>query len=165
MKPYNPLLLLLLPLLLSACASGPNFDTRRVDTAVTPRSAVTELPATRGRPVLWGGVILNTSNLEDLTRLEVLAYPLNSRQMPKREQDPLGRFILEHRGFLEPASYAEGRMVTVVGTMTRSESGTVGGSAYVYPVIEATDIYLWSRESGYSSPSNVHFGIGVGIGL
>ncbi len=155
----------LVMLLLSACASGPSFDTRQVDLAVTPRSAVAELSAARGQTVLWGGVIINTSNLESLTRIEVLAYPLNSKQIPQRDSDPLGRFILEHQGFLEPASYAEGRMVTVVGTVVRSESGKVGGSDYVYPVIEASELYLWSRDSEYNNRSNVRFGIGVGIGL
>lgn len=152
-------------LLLSACASGPGFDTKRVDLAVTPRSAITELPATRDRTVMWGGVILDTRNLESQTRLEVLAYPLNRRQMPLRDRDPLGRFILEHQGFLEPASYSEGRMVTVVGTVIRSENGKVGGSDYKYPVIKASKLYLWPRNSEYNNPSNVHFGIGVGIGL
>lgn len=158
-------LLLLVSLLLSACASGPGFDTNRVDLAVTPRSAVAELPAARESPVLWGGVILSTRNLESRTRIEVLAYPLNSNQMPQRDSDPLGRFILERQGFLEPATYAEGRMVTVVGTVLRSESGKVGGSDYVYPVIAARNLYLWSRDSEYNNRSNVHFGIGVGFGL
>jgi len=158
-------LLSIVLLLLGACASGPSFDTRRVDLAVTPRSAVAEQPLTSGQTVLWGGVILNTRNLESHTVLEVLAYPLNSNQMPQRGRDPLGRFILERQGFLEPASYAEGRMVTVVGTLERSESGTVGGSDYVYPVIEANELYLWPRDSEQYNRSNVHFGIGVGIGL
>lgn len=158
-------LLSIVLLLLSACASGPGFDTKRVDLTVTPRSAVAELPATRGRPVLWGGVILNTRNLESQTRLELLAYPLNRSQMPLRDRNPLGRFILEHQGFLEPASYAEGRMLTVVGTVIRSEKGKVGGSDYTYPVLKASELYLWPRNSEYNNQSNVHFGIGVGIGL
>ena len=152
-------------LLLNACASGPGFDTRKVNLAVTPHSAVAELPATRGRPVLWGGVIINTRNLESYTRLEVLAYPLSRNQMPQRDRDPLGRFILERQGFLEPTSYAKGRMVTIVGTVKGSEKGKVGGADYVYPVIEASELYLWPRDSEYSNQSNVHFGIGVGIGF
>lgn len=152
-------------LLLSACASGPTYDTSGVDLAATPRSAVAELPLMRGRTVLWGGVVLSISNLESRTRLEVLAYPLDSRQMPQRDQDPLGRFILERRGFLEPATYDEGRMVTALGTLERSESGKVGDSDYVYPVIEANDLYLWSRDSEKNNRTSVHFGFGLGVGL
>ncbi|MEE9422080.1 MAG: Slp family lipoprotein, partial [Gammaproteobacteria bacterium] len=63
-----PLLSLVL-LLLNACASGPGFDTAKVDLEVTPRSAVAEIPATSDQTILWGGVILNTRNQESLTRL------------------------------------------------------------------------------------------------
>jgi outer membrane lipoprotein len=158
-------LLSLLLLLLSACASGPGFDTTQVDLAATPRSAITEIPVASGQTVLWGGVILNIRNQESITRLEVLAYPLNRQQLPLRNQDPLGRFILEHPDFLEPTSYTEGRMVTIVGSVARSETGKVGGTDYVYPVIEANELHLWSRDSEKNTFSNIHFGIGVGIGL
>ena len=165
MKPLRLPLLSLVLLLLNACASGPGFDTAKVDLAVTPRSAVAEIPATSDQTILWGGVILNTRNQESLTRLEILAYPLNRKQMPLRNRDPLGRFILENKNFLEPTSYAEGRMVTVVGKVARSEAGKVGGTDYVYPVIDVSELHLWSLDSEQSGLSNIHFGIGVGIGL
>jgi outer membrane lipoprotein len=165
MKLHALHLLWLAPLLLSACASGPAFDTSRVDLSVTPRSAVAGLPATTGRPVLWGGVILGTTNLEKRTRVEVLAYPLDTDQMPLRDRDPLGRFILERQGFLDPAAYAEGRVLTVVGKLLRTQTGKVGDSDYMYPVIEASELYLWPRGSEYDNRSNVRFGIGVGVGF
>jgi outer membrane lipoprotein len=151
--------------LLGACASGPGYDERQVNLAVTPRSAVAELDMVRGQAVLWGGVILNTINMQSMTRLEVLAYPLNSSQMPQRNRDPLGRFLLKKQGFLEPASYAEGRLITATGTIVGTDRGDVGGIEYIYPVIEAGDIYLWPRDSEDTSGNRVHFGIGVGIGL
>lgn len=159
-------LLWLLPLLLSACASGPKFDTAGVDPAVTPRAVAAEPSANTGKTVLWGGVILSTRNLENRTRVEVLAYPLDSSQMPKRDRDPLGRFIVEREGFLEPASYAEGRLLTTLGTLDGTQAGKVGGSDYLYPIVDASELYLWPKDSEYgSNRSNVHFGIGVGIGL
>lgn len=152
-------------LLLAACASGPGYDTRQVSLATTPRSAVDELEAVRGQKVLWGGVILNTSNMASVTRLEILAYPLDGQQSPQRDREPLGRFLLEHQGFLEPATYAEGRLITTVGTVVSSARGQVGELDYIYPVIEASALHLWPRDSDYTTPSNVHFGIGIGIGL
>ena len=159
------LLLSIVLFVLGACASGPGFDERQVNMAVTPRSAVAELDMIRGQTVLWGGVILNTINKKSMTRLEVLAYPLNSSQMPQRDRDPLGRFILDKQGFLEPATYAEGRLLTTTATVVGTDRGQVGGVDYVYPVIEAGDIYLWPRDSEDASRNRVHFGIGVGIGL
>jgi outer membrane lipoprotein len=151
--------------LISACASGPGYDEREVNLGVSPRSAVAELDMIRGQTVLWGGVILNTINMKSMTRLEVLAYPLNSDQMPQRDRDPLGRFILEQRGFLEPATYAEGRLLTTTATVVGTDRGAVGGVEYVYPVIDAGEIHLWPRGSEDSNRGRVHFGIGVGIGL
>ncbi len=151
--------------LLGACASGPGYDERQVNLAVTPRSAVAELDMIRGQAVLWGGVILNTINMKSMTRLEVLAYPLNRSQMPQRDHDPLGRFLLEKQGFLEPATYAKGRLITTTATVVGTDRGEVGGMEYIYPVIEAGDIYLWPRDSEDTNRSRVHFGIGVGFGL
>lgn len=151
-------------LLLSACASGPTFNTARVDRSLTPRSAVAEFAVNRDKSVLWGGVILNTSNLAANTQIEVLGYPLDSDNRPQRDSEPLGRFIIEHAGFLEPTSYNQGRQVTVLGTLAKTMSGKVGATDYNYAVIQAQQLHLWSKDSG-SGKSNVHFGIGVGIGL
>jgi outer membrane lipoprotein len=151
--------------LLGACASGPGYDTRQLNLTITPRRAVAELDLIRDQRVLWGGVILNTINMKSITRLEILAYPLNSEQMPQQGRDPLGRFILEQQGFLEPATYTEGRLLTTTGTVVGTDRGEVGSVEYVYPVIEAGDIYLWPRDSEDTNRGKVHFGIGVGIGL
>jgi outer membrane lipoprotein len=156
---------LCLALLLGACASGPAFDTSQVDTSLTPRSAAAQMPANSGKSVMWGGVILSTTNLENRTRVEVLAYPLDRDQMPRRDRDPLGRFMLEKQGFLDPASYAEGRLLTGVGKLVRSQAGKVGDSDYEYPVIDADRLYLWPQDSEYNNRSNVHFGVGVGVGF
>jgi outer membrane lipoprotein len=151
--------------LLFACASGPGYDTRQANMAISPRSAVAELEMVRGQTVLWGGVILNIINMESVTRLEVLAYPINSEQLPQLDREPLGRFILDHQGFLDPATYAEGRLLTTVGIVVGSDRGLVGGMEYTYPVIKASEVYLWPRDSESTDRTRVHFGIGVGIGL
>lgn len=154
----------LLALLLAACASGPVFDTAGVDRALTPRAVTAEPEAAMGHTVLWGGVILNTTNLKDSTLIEVLAYPLDSDEWPLREQDPLGRFFLLKDGYLEPASYAEGRLVSVTGTVTGTRIGQVGEAGYTYPVISARQLYLWARDSARDR-TRVIFGVGVGVGL
>jgi outer membrane lipoprotein len=153
----------ILLLLLSACASGPTFNTGGVDRSLTPRGVAAEPQLATRKSVLWGGTILTTSNLKDRTRIEVLAYPLDTDKRPQRDSDPLGRFILERAGFLEPASYAEGRQVTAIGRVTGIRAGRVDETDYTYPVIDARQLYLWPRDRGYSG-SNVHFGIGVGSG-
>jgi len=156
-------LLLVLPLL-TACAGGPTFDTSRVDRSLTPRGVAAEQQWNTGKSVLWGGVILSISNLKDRTQLEVLAYPLDAENVPQRDSEPLGRFIIERTGYLEPATYAEGRLLSVVGTLARGQAGRVGESDYSYPVITGEQLYLWPRNS-VRDRTSVHFGIGVGIGF
>ena len=154
-------LLVALLLLLSACASGPSFDSRGVDRSLTPRNVAAGSQLATGKQVLWGGTILHTTNLKDSTQLEVLAYPLDANQRPQSKSAPLGRFILEQAGYLEPASYAEGRLITVVGTVTGTRAGQVDESDYEYPVITARQLYLWPGYRG-DGRSNVFFGIGTG---
>lgn len=154
---------LALLLLLGACASGPAFDTGGVDHALTPRDVVARPQHATGKQVHWGGLILSTTNLKDRTRIEVLAYPLDARSRPRGEGEPTGRFMLEKAGYLEPATYAEGRQVTLVGTVTGTRSGRVGESDYVYPLIDARQLHLWPRgRNGVRVGGYIGFGTGNG---
>ncbi len=150
--------------MLAACASGPSFDTSRVDRALTPKGVAAELDASTGKTVLWGGVILGVTNLKSGTRVEVLGYPLGDNNRPMRDSDPLGRFLIQYPGYLEPATYAAGRMVTLTGTVHGAVTGKVGESDYHYPIVTSRQLHLWPKDTGYDR-GNVHFGIGVGIGL
>ncbi len=149
-------------LLLSSCASGPRYPTEGVELSVTPQQAASEISVLRGKHILWGGIIISSTNLKDQSRLEVLAYPLDSNQYPQTDSPPLGRFLLQREGYLETVDYAPGRLVTVRGPLSDSESGKVGDTSYLYPVVNSREIYLWPR-GGRSDP-RIHFGVGVVFG-
>lgn len=155
-------LVLFVAIFLSACATSPNFDTAGIDTSMTPKRAVDESQTLQGEPVLWGGVVINSTNLKDSTQLEILAYPLDSNQKPNREQDPLGRFLAVHEGYLETADYAQGRLITVRGTFGDKRIGKVGESEYTYPVVNINQLHLWSKQDA-STESQVQFGFGLMI--
>jgi outer membrane lipoprotein len=94
-----------------------------------------------------------------------LAYPLDADARPQSDSNPLGRFILERAGYLEPATYAEGRRITAVGTVTGTRAGQVGDSDYNYPVITARQLYLWPPGQGRDGVSvGGYIGFGVGGG-
>jgi outer membrane lipoprotein len=163
-KPLPVFLLLLPALLLVACAaSGPAFNMTGVDPFLTPQSVTTNPPAATGKDVQWGGTIIGVSNLQDRTRIEVLAYPLDRKARPQTGSSPLGRFYLEQSGFLDPATYKQGRQLSTVGTVTGITTGKVGEASYEQPVVDARQIYLWPEDGGYSG-SGVTFGIGAGSG-
>ncbi len=148
--------------LLASCASTPDFDTSQVDLSLTPQSVIAEPELNRGKIVVWGGTILNTQNLKDATRIEILAYPLNSSHRPILENKPLGRFIIQHQGYLEPTTYAQGQVLSVLGKVSGSQTGYVGESTYTYAIINSKQLHLWSQESGRNRTS-FHLGIGIGL--
>jgi len=153
---------LILLLILTGCASAPKFDTTQVDQSLTPQAVLADPAQARDKFVLWGGTILDTRNLADSTQIQLLAYPLNSSQRPDANLQPLGRIIVRQPGYLEPTSYAPGRLLTVFGRVGDTQQGNVGEASYTYPVVIAEKLELWSQGST-SSQSSFHFGIGIGF--
>lgn len=158
MTPRAPLLLLLGGLL-AACAAAPTFDTRGVEAGLTPRLASGLGEQAAGRRVQWGGLIVRARNLEDRTRLEVLAFPLRHNARPKRDAPAQGRFLADFPGYLETADFAPGRVLTLVGTVAAVQRGRVDQAPYTYPVVAADQLYLWPAARG--DGIGVHLGVGV----
>ena len=117
--------------------------------------------AHRGKTVLLGGSIIKTTPFPGKTRMIVLQHPLGYRDKPSKERTSMGRFILSASGFMDPAIYRAGRLVTVVGTVTGEETRPVGEIQYTYPLMEKKELYLWPEEKNDNRP-RFHFGIGVG---
>ncbi|HEB57761.1 MAG TPA: hypothetical protein ENJ01_00880 [Gammaproteobacteria bacterium] len=160
--------LLRLPLLglalgLAGCASAPEFSLDGVDRALTPPRAI-ETDA-RDRRVFWGGTLIAAHNLQDVTHLEMVAYPLDGDGWPQLDAEPLGRFIIEQRGFLDPAKYASGRQLTVVGRLITPLHGRIGERDYTYPVVLPEQLHLWPVDWEQRSRPQVRFSIGIGIGI
>ena len=154
----------LLALLLGGCASsGPGYDDTIYNRDLTPKQAAAGADSLMDEPVLWGGMIIHAVNTEQGSQLEILGYPLASDQRPNLNADPVGRFILVSESFLEPLDYSEGREVTVTGSFTDTQSGEVGSTNYLYPVVDAEHIHLWSRSKAYNKPQ-IHFGFGFVFG-
>ncbi len=150
-------------LLLGACAGGPAFDTSQVDRALTPALVIAEPHYAKGKQVLWGGTILGITNLAHSTRIDMLAYPLDSRGKPQLDAAPLGRFLLEQGGFLEPVIYADGKRLTATGTVLRTETTRVGESEQTRPVVSARELYLWPTDS-FRDDGSLRFGGEIGFG-
>ncbi len=154
-----PLFIIVAGALLVACASTPPFDVKNVNTTIRPNEAIAKLDSVRGNKVLWGGVIINSKNLEQGTQLEILAYPLNDNTRPRLDREPLGRFIIEHGSYLETIDYAPGRELSVVGTVTGTKEAKIDAT-YVYPAVTTDQIHLWPKGSTNVEPQ-FHFGVGV----
>lgn len=146
-------------LLLASCATSPDFDTRGVDLSLQPQE-VADRPLPAGTEVLWGGTIVQGSNLAEGTRLELIGYPLDDQQRPDSGRAPVGRFLVQRDGYLELADYRPGRQLTVRGELARVVEGKVGQAPYRYPVVNAERLHLWSTPRESVGP-RFHFGVGV----
>jgi outer membrane lipoprotein len=153
-------------LLLAGCTHVISKETlKEVDRNATFAQVVKDPDAYKGKTVLFGGAIIETKNFTDKSQAVVLQQPLDSRDRPVAGDVSEGRFVLTTPGFLDPAIYSPGRMITVAGKVVGKEKRPLGEIEYTYPVIEKQGLYLWPAERPGSSEPKVQFGFGVGVGF
>ncbi|HET8578857.1 MAG TPA: Slp family lipoprotein [Methylomirabilota bacterium] len=133
-------------LLLSGCVSAfPEEALRSVNRAITMSARATDPTLYVNQRVILGGEILATRPRTGETEIEVLARPLRD-DIPERSDRSEGRFLVTTAGFLDPAVFAPGRRLTVIGTVTGVEERKIGEVAYRYPVLATVRLQLWPRE-------------------
>jgi len=132
----------------AGCAAAPFPEelTRSVNRSLSLEQMRTDPQANVGTRVIVGGEILVTAPKPGETEIEVLSRRLDSGEAPERSDRSSGRFLARTPEFLDPAIYARGRRITVLGTLAGSEERRVGEIPYVYPVIAAERIKLWPKE-------------------
>ena len=136
-------------LVLGGCVSSP-FDTGSRQIAELQPAEALERPEARGASVIWGGRIVGVVNAGERTEIEVLSLPLGPGDRPRRNRDGGARFVIHHRGFMEPMTYAPGRYVTAFGRFAGIESRTVGAFPLEHPILEAEQLELWPVETNNS---------------
>ena len=138
---------LALAVLLGGCASAfPEAVMRTVDARVTAEALRGDPAAYQGARVIVGGEILATQPRPGQTEIELLARRLKGDDSPERSDRSPGRLLLRAPDFLDPAVYAPGRRITVVGTVAGAEERKIGELPYRYPVITVERIHLWPKD-------------------
>ncbi len=138
----------LIAVLLSGCASIPHPIRGNVAT-LSPQQALHE--GVTGNRVRWGGEIVKVTVNKDDTCFELLAKPLGRSARPLRSDNSDGRFIACAPQFFDPAVYAKGREVTVVGAVIEPVSGKIGEYDYRYPRVTIERIFLWPERPDFST--------------
>jgi outer membrane lipoprotein len=126
--------------LLAGCASTPT-PLRGEFASLTPTEASRSNAS--GERVRWGGTIVGVDPREDATCFEVLGRPLADSARPRKTDVGTGRFLACRAGFYDPAIFADGRELTVIGTLSGSETRPVGAYRYAYPRVDADVVFLW----------------------
>jgi len=148
MKKYlPPLVLPLILFLLPGCVYVISRDVRKeVTRELSLREVIKDPDAYKGKLVLWGGVIIDSKNLKEGTRIVILQKDLNIRGRPKESDKSQGRFIVLHPGYLDTAIYRKKREITVAGEITGRKVLPIDEIEYTYPVLIPREIHLWKEE-------------------
>ena len=124
-----------------------------------------------GQTVILGGYILETKNLESETILKILQTPLKFGEDPGLKKNSQGRFMVYHKGFLDPAVYSKDQVITVAGRVMGTVVEKIGDDRIQYLKIEDREIYLWSNYTNnplyyypwpYPSPRALYPVTGIG---
>jgi outer membrane lipoprotein len=130
----------------------------KADPAATYPAVKENVNRYMGDTVAWGGTIQQLRNTPEGTYIEVVESPLDGRGRPESIERTRGRFLILYPGFAEPALYAQGKLLTVIGQIHGVQSLPLGEITYSYPVVLREYDHLWSPQSH----PDVHLGIGVG---
>ena len=105
--------ILLICVLLSACAGLP-AAVKNIPVADLTYSQARQNPNSyKDIPVRWGGVIIEVENEENFTLVQVLSHPLNYYGRSQLSRPSEGRFVIKSSEFLDPAVYAKDKEITV----------------------------------------------------
>ena len=148
------LLLVLVCTSVSGCASVFSGQMLQgVDRSLTVGVLRTNPDRYRDARVVLAGEIIDTRPRAGGTEIEVLSRPLGDGDAPQRTDATDGRFIMIAPGFLDPAVYARGRRVSMVGTVLGGEERALGDQPYRYVLARPDQIYLWPIPSPYAYPA------------
>jgi len=144
---FRLILLSMLVLLLSGCVHVISKDLRIKSDPSLTLSQVSRNPDTfKGKMILWGGEIIETTNQKGgTTQIEVFQKPLGWREEPKETVVSVGRFLILADEYLDPYIFRRGRKITVAGEIIGEKMKLLGEMDYRYPIVSSKQIYLWPQ--------------------
>jgi len=147
------LFLIFTAIIIAGCSVVPKSILKEVNRDITLDQVQSNPAQYTGQKVLWGGIILNSENLENLTQIEVLETELAYDERPE-DGSSRGRFLIQSPGYLDTNIYTKNKRITVAGTVKGVETGKIGKMDYRYPVIEPIDMRTFEpmTERDYDYP-------------
>ena len=154
---------ILMGLMLALGACAPAFSRQsldQVETNISFQTLLQDPDQYRDRTVMYGGEIIQTWGDANETWVEILQKPLDGQNRPQEGDVSYGRFFIQFSGFQDPAIYAPGRKITVIGEVQGKRIEKIKDLDYTFPVILSKESHLWRPEETFGPM--FHFGIGIG---
>jgi len=143
---------LLLLIAFSGCSPISRELRVQADRTLSFQQVFQDPEVSKGKIVIWGGEIIETTNQKDGTTLIVLLQrPLDWTQEPKIQRSE-GRFIILVEGYVDPYVFRRGRRITVAGEILGKKVMRLGELEYPYPLLRSKQIYLWGEYYYYPYP-------------
>lgn len=144
MKIFKIILLTTILLIFSVSCSVISRQIREESLSSVPfRTLVQSGDQYIGKTVILGGHILETENKAGETIIKVIQTPLSFWDEPTSKDKTEGRFIVLHKGFLDPEVYSKDRQITVAGTIVGRQTEEIGLCPYACLKIESREIHIW----------------------
>jgi len=88
--------------------------------------------------------------MKDHTRLMILQLPLKDSHEPVMDRmQSQGRFMAQELDFLDPAIVPEGTRITIVGSVSGSQTEPLDEMDYTYPTITIEHLKIWPKAVNY----------------
>lgn len=149
MRAAGSFALIILLAALTACAPMSQGIRRQADESAPFLEIQKNPDKFRGMVVIWGGVIIETTNLKESTAIKVMQTALDIQERPTNLDSSEGRFIILVDRFLDPDIFKKGRQVTVGGVIAGKETQPIGEIQYIYPLVQAKELKLWEQPLPY----------------
>lgn len=135
-------------ILVRGCAGVPVVPPdlkEKVDRSLTFQQVKASPSTFRGRFIVVGGMVLSAKPVkEGGTRMEVLQLPLDDNDEPlERLTESKGRFLAQHKEFIDPATIPFGTRVTCVGEVTGAMTLQMDEVNYEYPTLDIVSLTVW----------------------
>ncbi|SFN47219.1 outer membrane lipoprotein [Izhakiella capsodis] len=139
-------------LLLTGCVSIPDSIKGTSPTPQEDLIRVMNAPQLYvGQESRFGGKVVKVINENGYTLLEIAASQLDDSGRPILGAASTGRLFARIKGFVDPIDF-NNHWVTVVGPITGTREGKIGGAKYNFITVDATGYQRWRIAQQIVSP-------------
>jgi outer membrane lipoprotein len=133
-------------LVLQGCVYAISSElSRKADKTISFDKLQADPDAHKGKLLILGGIIAQTTAIKQGTLIEVDQQKLDYWGKPERTKRTGGRFLVFYPGYLDALVYYPGRDITVAGEVQGTRSTALGDRQYDYPIILSKELKLWPR--------------------